>query len=194
MQYIIPTLNSRGTPYVSPLRMSHGVSAVRSCSDAIHWSDFELTWDTSCIALADEPWGVCCEGPVVMEYINPTLNSQGTSHVSPLRMSHGVSVVGVLLRCNTLSRLWTHKGHRMYRPYGWATGCLLWGSCSDAIHYSDFELTRDTTCIALTDEPWGVCCEGPVVMQFIIPTLNSQGTSHVSPLRMNHWVSVVRTL
>ena len=26
------------------------------------------------------------------------------------------------------------------------------------------ELTRDTPCIAFMDEPWGVCCEDPVVM------------------------------
>ena len=129
----------------------------------------------------------------MMQYINSPLNSQGTTHVSPLRMSHGVSVVRVLQWCNTLIRLWTHKGHPVYRACGWAMGCPLWGSCSGAIHYCDFELTRDTPCIALTDEPWGVCCGGPVI-QYIIPTLNSLGTPHVSPLRITHGVSVVKFL
>ena len=133
-----------------------------SCSDAIHYCVFELTGDTPCIALMDELWGFSCKGPVVMQYFNPNLNSQGTPHVSPFR---------------------------------WAMGCLLWGFYSDSIHYSEFELTSETPIITLTDEPCGVCnFEGPVVMQYINPTLNSQGTPHVSPLRMSHGVSVVRVL
>ena len=162
----------------------------------MHYIDptFVLTRDTPRIALTDESCGLCCSGPVVMQCINPTLNSQWTPHVSPLRMSHGVPVVRTLFWCNTFIWLWTHKGHPTYRPYGWPMGCLLWGSCSGAIHYSDFELTRDTPRIALTDEPLGVCCEGPVVMQYINSTLTSQGTPHVSPLRMSHGVSIVRVL
>ena len=165
-----------------------------SCSDAIHYSELELTRDTLCIALTGEPWGVCCECPVVMQYIIPTLNSRRTPYVS---------------------------------PHGRAMGFLLWGSCSNAIHCSDFELTWDSPCIALMGEPWGVCCEGsvvmqnihptfvltgdtprialtdepwgfcsegPAVMQYINPTLTSQGTPHASPLRLSHGVSVVRVL
>ena len=55
------------------------------------------------------------------------LNSKGTTHVSPLRTSHEVSVMRVLLRCNTLIRIWTHNGHPMYCPYGRANVCLCWG-------------------------------------------------------------------
>ena len=33
-----------------------------------------------------------------------------------------------------IKALYQSLGHTMYRPYGWAIGCLWWGSCSDAIH------------------------------------------------------------
>ena len=98
-----------------------------SCSDVIHQSEFEPTGDTPCFALRDELWGDCCEDTFVMQYINQILNSKGTPHVSPLRTSHEVSVMRILLRCNTLIRIWTHNGHLMHCPYGRANVCLCWG-------------------------------------------------------------------
>ena len=40
--------------------------------------------------------GVCRKDPVVTKYINQIFNSQSTPHVSPWRMSPGVSVVMIL--------------------------------------------------------------------------------------------------
>ena len=136
-----------------------------SCSDVVHKWEIELTGGTPCIALAGEPWGVCCEDPgviyglkqfnkLILSDINQNLNSQGTPHVLFLQVSHGVSV----------------------------------------IHQLEFELTGVTPCIALTDEPWGVCCEDPAVTKYINQIFNSQMMPHVSPWRMSHGVSVVMIL
>ena len=43
-------------------------------------------------------------------------------------------------------------------------GCMLWGSCSDMIHQSEFEPTGDTLCIALRDKLWCDFCEDPLVV------------------------------
>ena len=134
------------------------------CSDVMHQPEVELAGVTPCIALMDEPCDACCEDHVMMQYIKPTLNSQGTPHVSPLRTSHGVSVVRTMWWCNTSVRSWAHRGPPIYRPYGRAMGCLLWGPCGDVIHQLEVELTEVPLYIALTDEPWGVCCEDHVVM------------------------------
>ena len=90
-----------------------------------------------------------------------------------------------------INQLWTHKGHPMYCPYGWAMGCLLWGPCSDVIHQSEFDLTEVTPCIAFAYGTWGICCEDPLVMKYINQIFNSQRTPHVSPWLTSHGVSVV---
>ena len=93
-----------------------------------------------------------------MQYINPTLNSQGTPHVSALQTSRGVSVVRTMPWCRSI-RIWTHRGHPMHRPYGWDRGCLLWGSCSEEIHNQIFNLQR-----TLRVSPWRMSHGVSVVM------------------------------
>ena len=72
----------------------------------------------------------------------------------------------------------------------------LWGSCSDVKCQSEFELTKDTSCSALTDEPWDVCYEDPVVMQYINPTFELTRDTPCIALadRTGHGMSVVMIL
>ena len=117
----------------------------------IHELEFELTGDATCIDFAGGPWGICCEDPVVMWYINHNSKSQGKPHLLSSRTIRGRSAVRILQKMK--------------------------------IHLSEFELTGDGPCVALADEPLGVCCEDPVVMWYINQNLNSQGHPMYRPYR-----------